>query len=391
MNENIFLFATNIFIFVLCGGMFMIIPHLTRKSLLFGVKIPQAQANCPEAAAMKKQYVLTCLLGSVVILAICIVQFILIPEWTLFATMYLWLLIIPVYFIAFVPNWKKAVRLKADKGWQVSNVMFAETKSSHTRGNLHALPWGWYIASFVIVVVTAVLAVARYPHLPDMIPGHMDANMQATRYVPKTMFSVLMMPLINVATLLIMLFAGIAIEKAKLQMDPGNLRISFMQHRIYRKRMGNAMGFLALATVLLVGVVGLPIIFDVPSQIGLTLFWGSMVLVAVPLIVLILVVIKTGQGGCKVKIELSESDMEDAAQQTTAPEMSKAVGRGDDKYWKLGMFYYNPEDPAIVVEDRFGTNIGFNYGRLPVQIGMALLGVGLVVLYVWLTVVLVRM
>ena len=389
VNENIFLFVINIFVFVLCGGIFMILPHLTRKSLLFGVKIPTEEANCPEAAAMKKQYVLTCLLGSVVILAICIVQFLLVPQWTLIATMYLWVLIIPVYLIAFVPNWKKAGRLKAEKGWQVSGVVFAETKSSHTRGNLHALPWGWYIASFVIVIAAAVLAVARYPHLPDMIPGHMDASMQATRYVPKTIMSVLMLPLVNAGMLLVMLFAGIAIERAKLQIDPNNPRISFMQHRAYRKRMGNALGFVTLATVMLVGTVGMPIIFDIPPQVGLNLFWGSMIFIAVPLVVLIAVQVKTGQGGCKVKV--SEDDMADTAQQTTASEKSKAAGRGDDKYWKLGMFYYNPDDPAVIIEDRFGTNIGFNYARLPVQIGTALFGVGFVVMYVWLTVVLLGM
>jgi len=391
INENIFLFATNIFVFVLCGGMFMIVPHLTRKSLLFGVKIPQEQANCSEAVAMKRQYVITCLLGSLVILALCILQFLLVPQWTLMATMYLWILIIPVYFIAFVPNWKKAVLLKEAKGWQVSNVVFAETRASHTRGNLHALPWGWYIASFVIIIATIVLAMARYPHLPDMIPGHMDANMQATRYVPKTVVSVLMMPLINAAMLLIMLLAGVTIEKAKLQMDQNSPHTSFMQHRAYRKRMGNAMGFFTLATMVLVGIVGIPIIFNVPPQVGINLFWGSMILIAVPLVLLIAVQVKTGQGGCRVKIELSEDNLEDTEQQATASETSKAVGRGDDKYWKLGMFYYNPDDPAIIVENRFGTNIGFNYGRLPVQIGAVLSGVAFVVMYVWLTVVLIGM
>ena len=391
MNENIFLFATNIFVFVLCGGIFMLTPHLTRKSFLFGVKIPMEEANCPEAVAMKRQYVTTCLLGSLTILALCILQFVFFPERTLFATMYLWLLIIPVYFIAFVPNWKKAVQLKAEKGWQVSNVVFAETRSSHTRGNLHALPWGWYVVSFLFIVATIVLAAARYPRLPGLVPGHLDVNMQATRYVPKTLLSVLTMPLINIATLLIMLPVAILIEKAKLQIDPNNPRISFMQHRVYRKRMGNALGLLTFAIVVLIGIAGIPLIFTVSPQFGLYLFWGIMILAIAPIIVLIVVQIKTGQGGCKVKITLSENDTEDTAQQTTASENAKAVGRGDDKYWKLGMFYYNPDDPAIVVEDRFGTNIGFNYARLPAQIGMALLGVGLVVMYVWLTAVLVRM
>jgi hypothetical protein len=40
MDENLILFVSNIFIYVFCGGIFMIVPRLTRKSFLFGVKIP---------------------------------------------------------------------------------------------------------------------------------------------------------------------------------------------------------------------------------------------------------------------------------------------------------------------------------------------------------------
>jgi uncharacterized membrane protein len=49
------------------------------------------------------------------------------------------------------------------------------------------------------------------------------------------------------------------------------------------------------------------------------------------------------------------------------------------------MFYHNPEDPAYIIENRFGTNISFNYSRLPVKIGAALLALGLVAVYAWIT------
>jgi hypothetical protein len=46
------------------------------------------------------------------------------------------------------------------------------------------------------------------------------------------------------------------------------------------------------------------------------------------------------------------------------------VAVSDDKYWALGLFYHNPDDPACFVGNRFGGNIGFNYSRLPVKIGV---------------------
>jgi len=382
MNENIFLFVTNLVIIVLCGGLFMIMPQLTRKSYLFGVKIPLEQSSSPEAKALKRRYVLTCFAGASLMLIVCVWQFVVRPDLTLMATIYLPLLIIPVDLIAFIPNWKRAVRLKEERGWQVPNTLFAETSSSHTRGNLSALPWIWYVASAVIVIASVVAVIMRYPYLPGMIPAHFDINMQPTRWVETTWWSALMMPLMNAGMLALMVMTAILIEKAKLQIDPARPRLSFAQHRVYRRRMGHALGFLTLSMILFLSALGIFIILPDLPVIGAHMFWASMILMIVPVAVLIAVQIKTGQGGGKVKIEINE----DADIHAPSSGRPNAGERGDDKYWVLGMFYYNPEDPAVIVEDRFGTNLGFNYARLPVKIGAAVLLLGLIALYVWMTI-----
>ncbi|MCL2828508.1 MAG: DUF1648 domain-containing protein [Oscillospiraceae bacterium] len=381
-DQNIGLFAINAFVLALCGGLYVVLPYLTRKSLLFGVKVPPEAYYDPAAQELRKSYVRTCLLGTLVLLLICAAQFMLWREWTMAAAMYLPLLVIPLYFIAFVPNWKRAAHLKAERGWQVPSVVFAETSSSHTRGKLSNVPWGWYIAGLVLVLATFAVAVIQYPHLPDMIAAHMDGSMQPTRMVPKTWGSVLMMPLMNAGLLVVlMLPVGIMIERAKLQIDPSAPRKSFAQHRAYRRRMGNAMGFLTLSMVLLLALVGLPILFPVSPALGGVIFWIGMGVFSISMVVLIAVILKTGQGGCKVKVDVDESAAEDEAPAAK----SKTYGRGDDKYWIIGTFYYNPDDPAYIVEDRFGTNIGFNYAKRLVQLGTVLLALGLVATYVWIT------
>jgi uncharacterized membrane protein len=34
-----------------------------------------------------------------------------------------------------------------------------------------------------------------------------------------------------------------------------------------------------------------------------------------------------------------------------------------DECWKLGQFYYNPQDPALLVEHRFGLGYSPNFAR----------------------------
>ncbi|TRM80464.1 hypothetical protein DJ524_07535, partial [Sulfolobus sp. D5] len=42
--------------------------------------------------------------------------------------------------------------------------------------------------------------------------------------------------------------------------------------------------------------------------------------------------------------------------------LSNAI-EDDDKYWKLGMFYYNPNDDRVIIPKRFGSGYTFNFGN----------------------------
>jgi uncharacterized membrane protein len=59
--------------------------------------------------------------------------------------------------------------------------------------------------------------------------------------------------------------------------------------------------------------------------------------------------IRMGQGGSRIMpVDASEAVTGD---------------RTPDSAWKLGQFYYNPDDPAVVVEKRFGIGYTLNFGN----------------------------
>lgn len=82
---------------------------------------------------------------------------------------------------------------------------------------------------------------------------------------------------------------------------------------------------------------------------------GPYLLVVVGLIaVLFVVLIRTGQGGANLSRAGSESDIVD----------QRPVGdRTPDQCWRAGMFYVNTDDPAVLVEKRFGIGYTLNFGR----------------------------
>ncbi len=376
---NLFCFICNLAVTVLIGILMPIVPALTRKSFLFGVKIPQKERSSPQAKALVRRYILVCELGFVILLALIVAQYLIIPEKTLVGIMYFPLLSIPVQMLAYIPCWKETLRLKRELGWQVDAASYAETSTSYTRGTLRALPWGWYILAFTAILAGAIAALIQYPSLPDMIPTHFDMNMNPDAWSAKSYGTVFAMPLINLAMLALMWAVGISLVKAKLQIDPQKPALSFAQHRAYRKLMGHAFGFLTLAMAVMMAMLGLASAF--PSFKAP--MWAVTLLISLPVVFLLAVSVRAGQGGCK----LNPKVVDDSATEPGSTGM-RAAADDDDKYWVLGSFYYNREDPSIVVADRWGTNIGFNYARPVVKAVAILSGVLFVACYVWLTVLL---
>lgn len=93
---------------------------------------------------------------------------------------------------------------------------------------------------------------------------------------------------------------------------------------------------------------------------------GPLLLVIfVPVAVLFVILIRTGQGGANLARGGSESDILD---------QNRPVGDGTpDRCWRAGMFYVNGNDPAILVEKRFGIGYTLNFGRPAAWVLMAVI------------------
>jgi uncharacterized membrane protein len=373
---DVVLFITNICVVILCGALLPIIPLLTRKSFLFGVKVPPEVQATDEAKALKRNYITITIIGGLIVLAASIWQYIVAPHYTIFSLLFFPFVLIAVQFFAFVPNHGKALGLKTALGWNVAEISFADTKTSFTRGNLSAMPHFWYVVSLIIVFASFVVILARYPSLPDPIPTHWGFDMEPDAWMPKTAGTALLMPLLDLGAVALMWLVGAIIEKAKLQIDYKEPAKSFAQHKKYRLLMGHSIGILTIALSVLFFILGLQTAFA-----GFTVpLWLALAIVIAPSIAVCAIAVRAGQGGTLLKVNAAE---------ITAAANGSIVGNSamsDDKYWAWGLFYHNPDDPACFVGNRFGGNIGVNYSHLPVKIGVTLGITAFVSLYAWMVV-----
>jgi len=84
---------------------------------------------------------------------------------------------------------------------------------------------------------------------------------------------------------------------------------------------------------------------------------GALVTV-VPLlgvVVVVAVLVRVGQSGSRLRIRASPGS--GWARRTTA------VNRDDDRYWRVGLLYFNRDDPSLLVPHRFGLGWTLNLAR----------------------------
>jgi uncharacterized membrane protein len=327
----------------------MFIPYWTRRTESFGVSIPEDVYKTGELRGMRKKYVLLTAILSITVSIIFLVlgSSIAADEQKvsiLFSGVVLGYIVLS--FLIYLVFHRKMKILKQKNKWSadksqlvVVDTTFREQKLTYS--NL------WFLLSFLVVLVTVFITFQNYQSMPDQIPTKYNFDGEVMNWVDKSYRSVLMMPIMQVYLTLLFIFINTMIAKAKQQVSAENPEESMYKNVVFRRRWSAYIIITGTAVVLLFAFIQLSTIYPIDTQlmtvipliftIGLVL--GSIVLS-----------ITTGQGGSRVK--------------TTSTGVNGTVlDRDDDRYWKLGMFYFNPNDPSLFLEKRFGVGWTINFAR----------------------------
>jgi uncharacterized membrane protein len=379
----LFMFILSETVCLFTGVLLSILPHITRKSLLFGVRIPDSANKDKSVIQLKTTYSIFVITAMVLVLLVGLYFYYFLPQSMFLLTLYQPLLLLTAQFLTFIPLWKKSVRLKADKGWVVRNIGTSQTASASGKSRMKGMPWIWYIICAALCILSIFAGLAVYPSVPDTIVTHWNGNMIADAWGHKSLIDIFIMPIIAFSTILLMFGSNILIYFMKLQVSLENPVLSYAQHKLYRRIMSHMLGFITLVmTIMFLAMMPMNLNLYVPTMP--VLLGGIFVLTLLILIPAVLVSAKVGQGGNKLHPILSqqeEIEMNEFSKNT----FKGSVDRGEDSFWKLGLFYYNTNDPSLFVEDRFGNNGGVNLARTAGKIILISAGVFTVATYVFST------
>ena len=207
-------------------------------------------------------------------------------------------------------------------------------------------PWLWTAPALLVIAATATLGAVRYPGLPDRIATHFDAAGSADRTMPTTVLNAFAPVLIQLGLTAVLFGCVVFVLRGSSTVGPADPESSARSQR-------SATRLTARAVLFLAAFVDLALFF-IASQVwrGADLAGGVVAAAAVAFAVGVLGLIGTV-----------------AYAHRTDPPAAPADGaatlthRDDDRHWRGGLIYVNPDDPALLVPRRNGLGLTINFGH----------------------------
>lgn len=325
-------------------------PFLVRKTVVFGVTIPNKQVNNPQISTYKRRYSLFVIVPSLIgIIAYYIWQAanniqadqVAIGGTVLLFAILFWSLSLYFYFHG------KMMALKAENKWEEELKEINVTEIG-VRQKDEMLPWYVFLIPIIITVGFLVFTATQYHLLPAEIPVHWGLSGKADRFTKKTPISGVSMLLILLVMQIMFLSINSATKKSGIKISANNKQASKLRQLKYRKYTSWFFLLTSIAITVPIILLQLTILYD-------NIFSDHLVFL-IPIIITLSLLI--GAIFFTIKLERLNRGAEGDEQDTK--EISSFDG---DSYWKGGLFYFNKSDPSIFVEKRFGVGWTLNFAN----------------------------
>jgi uncharacterized membrane protein len=208
------------------------------------------------------------------------------------------------------------------------------------------LPGGWLamVGPYVILLAAGVLLFTQWDAIPERFPRHWSAEGTPNRWVHKSVQSVFGTLALGAAVVSLTLMQAVLIVRRTRQIAPEG---AAADSEIRFKR-GNATYTVASAYVMaaLFAYFGTRSIGTESRVLGLEI-WAFVGMIAIGALAMTLWMFRVGQGGSRA----------------VSPGDAPVGDRTPDDAWKVGLIYFNPSDPAVLVEKRVGFGWTLNFGN----------------------------
>ena len=337
-----------VLIIPLIGIIAALIPYLMPKRECFAVTVPDNAQSDPTLKQYKRRYT-TIILGitaAFAVLAIICSHIGSPAAATVVMVIGVIVLMVATYSLMLYFR-AKVQKLKQSRKWETSSARtFAQVGIEEARKPL-SLTWDFIFIPFILICL--FICFAGYGDIPQEIPRQVDMNGQVTSYFYKSPL-VACFPALAVAFIdSILVFSHWSMLRSKKFTDPAAPAQSAWAYGMFV----HAESVLIVVSGVLCGGVGIAIAL---SFVGVfTVVQSAIICLALVMIIVVASVAVSlvyGQNGSRLISQIESADPN-----------SQELLRDNDRFWKLGIFYFNPKDSALFLPERFGVGWTFNWGR----------------------------
>ena len=226
-------------------------------------------------------------------------------------------------------------------------------------------PWITILASLLCIAAGAIIVASHWSAIPDPVPVHWNGSMEADNWSDKSIGSVFFSSFVALA--LLVLFAIICSFIAHSEVSPRSERNikARVRNEANLALTNTGMGILTL--LISAGMAFTQVTGPVPQ---FQRFNGVA-------IITMLVLAVGGSIGLVAFLLYKQSQLSEQLRGIHFADEDKESPDNDHLY-KWGVMYYNPDDPAVLVDKRFGTGMSFNYARWQAKVFLSLVALILV-------------
>ncbi|MEH7380902.1 DUF5808 domain-containing protein [Bacillus sp. JJ1533] len=360
--------AIFLIIAVILAGIQTAVPFLVKRSVIFGITVPEKHIKDEKLSSYKKKYALLVSLLSMIALVgytfwvlsshVAEGQTVLIGTIIQFA-------IILFSFTLYFYFHGKTLQLKKTKNWG-ENTTQVQIADLSARAKDEMLPWYVFLVPMLITVGVIGYTIAQYDLLPDQIPTHWGINGEPDAFTEKTLASAISSPLTMFVMQAMFLAIIVSTKKSGIKLSATATNASRLRQLTLRKYTS---WFMFLTTILLTGMFS----FFQLRTIHPDIVDGTIVM-AIPILFLVVTLAST----IVFAVKVGRSDKMDVGETNAG-----IRDYDDDSHWVGGLFYVNRQDPSIFVEKRFGVGWTLNFGN-PIGYFIILVPLALILLFSFL-------
>lgn len=327
------------------GGFMLLIPAITRRGLLFGVYVGEAQSSGDRARAITREWYATMIGALVVSVLVGVGLAISHPDSPAGALLPLGILLgatLVSYLRAHLQS-----RPLAATGAPVSAAAFVAGPPQSLTVPLVATACA--LAGGALAVTYAWW---NFAAMPDVVPVHFGPSGRPDAWSPRSFRSVMLLPALTMLLCPTLGVAACLTARAKRAIRQADQGVSFDAQIRFRRAMTRFLsGTAVLVTVMLTTMSIDSVRVSLGAAEGLSLLGmaTSALLVVYALGGALYIMLHFGQGGARLERSAAGAPLTN--------------GLADNTQWVLGMFYVNRDDPSIFVEKRFGMGYTINLGN----------------------------